>query len=182
MKGNTSSIRADCLMNGRLPPFTKDTLENLPDILEEENIDHIYVKPDIGKTQIMSKSTGELIGVIKTTDAGEYENQEFVSYKKNDENEWAFFPPVTGEQTYICLFDTVGLKTPGLALRLKGVGLAVINKINKFTSFADKLTNAMNSIPASTTLTSELTPVTKVINPNLLRFCLLYTSPSPRDS
>ena len=92
-----------------------------------------------------------------------------MSYKKNDENEWAFFPPVTGEQTYICLFDTVGLKTPGLALRLKGVGLAVINKINKFTSFADKLTNAINSIPASSALTSELTPVTKIINPNLLR-------------
>ena len=116
MKGTTDSIRSDCLMNGRLPPFTKDTLRNLPDILEEENISHIFVKPDIGKSQITSKSTGELIGVIEAAKAGEYENQEFVSYKKNGKNEWAFFPPVEGEQTYICLFDTMGLKTPGLAL------------------------------------------------------------------
>ena len=93
-------------MNGRLPPFTKDTLRNLPKILEEENISHIFVKPDIGESQITSKTTGELIGVIETSKASEYANQNFVSYKKNGENGWAFFPPVEGEQTYICLFDT----------------------------------------------------------------------------
>ena len=112
MKGTTDSIQSECLMNGRLPPFTKDTLRNLPKILEEENISHVFVKPDISDRQITSKITGELIGVIEAPKANEYVNQKFVSYKKNDDNEWAFYPPVEGEQTYICLFDTVGLKTP----------------------------------------------------------------------
>ena len=169
MTGTTDSIQSECLMNGRLPPFTKDTLRNLPKIMEEENISHIFVKPDMSDGQITSKITGELIGVIESSKASEYANQNFVSYKKNDDNEWAFYPPVGGEQTYICLFDTVGLKTPGFALRLKGVGLSVINKINKFASFANRLTNTINSIPSSTTLTSNLTPVTDVISPNLLR-------------
>ena len=169
MKGSIDSIQSECLMNGRLPPFTKDTLRNLPKIMEEENISHIFVKPDISDRQITSKITGELIGVIEAAKTSEYANQNFVSYKKKNDNDWAFFPPMEGEQTYICLFDTVGLKTPGFALRLKGVGLSVINKIDKFASFANRLTNTINSIPSSTTLTSNLTPVTDVISPNLLR-------------
>ena len=45
--GTKEDIQRDCLTEGRLPPFTKETNKKITAILQAKSITHIFLKPDV---------------------------------------------------------------------------------------------------------------------------------------